>query len=68
MRHHDFLEQHVLAPLRACASFAEYDALELPDAFDERMMGGEKVRAKVHRVEVPLPPGASGASGARMKM
>ena len=31
MRHHDFLEQRVLAPLRACASFAEYDALELPD-------------------------------------
>ena len=31
VRHHDFLEQHVLAPLRACASFAEYDALELPD-------------------------------------
>ena len=43
----------------------EGDAMELPDAFDERMM--HKVRAKVHRVEVPLPGGAAaGASAAKM--
>ena len=29
--HHDYVEQQVLAPLKACATFAEYLSLELPE-------------------------------------
>ena len=29
--HHDYVEQQVLAPLKACTTFAEYLSLELPE-------------------------------------